>query len=120
MRYIVLVLLNLPIIILALVNLITNYKINKSSSRHFKHQLFLWLIILIILVCSFPFYNFIIGRPLLDASELSLFDIVEVTIIIYLIYAANNQRRRLERNERIINQLHQELAIILSEEHGKN
>ena len=115
MRYIILILLNAPIIILALVNIITQYKLGRISTRRFHHQLVLWLIIITVLVASFPAYNRLNGKALFDSSSLSLFDIVQTTVIIYLIYIINNFRRKIEQNERTLRDLHQELSIRLSE-----
>jgi len=67
------------------------------------------------LVCSFPIYNLLSGKPLLDSSELSLFDIVQTTAIILIFYVVNRQRQRIEQNEKIIRDLHQELSIKLSQ-----
>lgn len=114
MRYLILVLLNLPIILIALVNIVTQYKLGKVSKRRFKSQMFLWLVLLILLICSFPIYNLSIGKPLLDSSELSSFDMVEVTALVALFYVVNNHRRKIEENERLIRDLHQELSIKLS------
>lgn len=114
MRYIILVLLNVPIILLALINIITKYKLKKITKDRLRGQLFLWLAILVVLICSFPLYNYLSGRPPLDAHELSLFDIVQTTAIILLLYIANSQRQKVETNERIVRELHQELSILLS------
>ncbi len=114
MRYTILVLLNLPIILLALVNIIIQYKMKKVTATRFRHQIVLWLVILIVLVSSFPAYNFIAGKSIFDSSELSSFDIAETTVIIYMVYALNNQRRRIEQNEKMLRDLHQEVSIRLA------
>ncbi len=114
MRYVILVLLNIPIILLALVNIVIQYKMKKVDANHFRHQLILWLVILVVLVISFPLYNYAEGRQLLDSSKLSLFDITQTTAIVYIVYALNNQRRRIEQNERTIRDLHQEVSIRLA------
>jgi len=69
-------------------------------------------------MCSFPFYNHLIGNPLLDSAELSLFDIVQTTAIVMLFYGANSQRQKIDKAEKTIRDLHQELSIKLSV--GKN
>lgn len=114
MRYLVLLLINLPVILLALINLITQYKLSRISKRRLNRQLLMWLAILLVLGASFPVYNFISGRPPLDSSELSLFDIVQTTVIIALIYVVNYQRQKSERTEKVLRDLHQELSIRLS------
>ena len=120
MRYVILVLLNAPIILLALFNIITQYKLKKVSSQRFRHQLFLWSLILIVLVLSFPLYNYITGNPILDSSELSLFDIIQTTAIIFLIYILKSQRQKNENIEKTLKELHQELSIKLSDKNGKS
>ena len=114
MRYIILVLLNTPIILLALFNIVTQYKMRKVTIRRFRQQFILWLIVLILLICSFPFYNYSVGKPIFDSAELSLFDIAQTTAIILIFYVINSQRRKIERSEKIIRDLHQELSIRLS------
>ena len=116
MRYLTLVLLNVPIILAALINIITQYKLRKVSVTRFRHQLIIWMVIMVILIGSFPLYNISIGHPPLDSSELSLFDILQTTAIILLFYIANNQRQRIDQNERRLRDLHQELSIRLSNE----
>lgn len=115
MRYLILILLNIPAILLAFVGIITQYKLKPASKRHFQHQLILWVTLSVVLVGSYPAYNYIAGRAPLDSSDLSIFDIVQTTAIVALIYAANTQRQRAESNERRLNDLHQELSIMLSE-----
>jgi len=115
-RYIILVLLNLPIILLALLNIVTQYKLKKVSKQRLHHQVLLWLAVLLVLICSFPVYNILTGKPLFDSSELSLFDIVQTTVLIFLFYIVNRQRQAIEQNEKSFRELHQELSIKLSKE----
>lgn len=120
MRYLLLVLLNLPVILLAFLNFITRYKLGKISKERFRVQLLSWSILLIALIGSFPVYNHFAGNPVLDAKGLSMFDIVQTTAIILLFYIINNQRQKLESTERMLRDLHQELSIKLSKKHGKS
>ena len=119
MRYIILVILNLPIILLALLNIVAQYKMKRTVKSRFIKQLILWVTILVVLIGSFPFYNYIIGRPVFDSTDLSSFDIIQTTIIVFLFYTINNQRQKTEQIERRLRDLHQELSIKLSS-HEKN
>ncbi|MGV9002173.1 MAG: hypothetical protein ACOH18_04460 [Candidatus Saccharimonadaceae bacterium] len=116
MRYIILVIINLPILMLAFLNLATKYKLKKIDRRKFYGQTLIWFIILVVIVVSFPAYNLMAGNPVLDSSELSLFDITQTTVIVALIYVVNNQRQKIERNEKRTRDLHQELSLRLSED----
>ncbi len=114
MRYIILVLLNTPIILLALATIITQYKLNKVSKNRFRHQLILWVVVLVVLVGSFPLYNLSVGRAPLDSSELSSFDIVQITAIVLLFYTTNSARQQIDQLERRLRDLHQEVSIRMS------
>lgn len=114
MRYLLLVLLNLPIILLALVNIVTQYKLGQISKNRFRSQLVMWLIIMVLLIGSFPFYNYLRGRPPLDSINLSSFDIIQTTAIVLLFYIVNSQRQRVDQIEHRLRNLHQELSIKLS------
>ena len=114
MRYIILVLINLPIICLAVLNFLTKYKLGKISKERFIKQLLLWTILLVILVASFPVYNIMNGKSPLDSDDLSFFDIVQTTAVIILFYVINDQRQKIDYSERRLRDLHQELSIKLS------
>ncbi len=119
MRYLILILLNLPIILLAFVNLFTKYKIGQVPPRRFRSQLVLWSLMLIVLLASFPIYNLLAGNSVFSSNELSAFDIAQTTVIIGLIYMVFSQRQKGERIDRRLHDLHQELSIRQSEEHDK-
>lgn len=114
MRYLLLIALNLPIIIIAIINLITKYKLGRIQKNRFRFRMFFWCGLLLAVVLSFPIYNFIYGRPILDAVDLSLLDIFQTTGIIFLLYAFINQRQKNEKNEKYLRDLHQEVSISLS------
>jgi len=113
MRYIILIVLNLPIIILAFINIFTQYKLGHVNRNHFRHQIMTWLIITIVLIGSFPTYNLIIGNSLFESEDLSAFDIIQTTAIVYLVYIINHQRQKIESTNKSFRDLHQELSIKL-------
>ena len=75
----------------------------------------MWGVILAAILGAFPIYNLTIGRPALSSFSLSIFDIAEITAIIFIFYIVNNQIRKLNNTERRLRELHQELSIKLSE-----
>ena len=100
MRYLILLLLNLPIIFVALLAIITQYKLKKASKQRFQHQILLWGVLLVVLVCSFPIYNLLSGRAIFDSHELSLFDIIQTTaiIIIDFLIRSGSKKQRFSQN----------------------
>ncbi|MFZ2275592.1 MAG: DUF2304 family protein [Candidatus Nanogingivalis sp.] len=120
MRYLILITINLPIVFLAFLNIITQYKMKRIDKERFIRQTLLWLIISLVLILAFPIYNLANGRAFFSSVELSFFDIAEITSIVFLFYTVNNQIRKLNNTERRLRDLHQEMSIILSESELKN
>lgn len=114
MRYLILVGLNIPIIVLACSNIITQYKLGRITKNRFRWQLVLWFIILVVLIASFPLYNIVSSNPILDSTELSLFDIAQTTVIVGMIYILNYQRQRNDYLDKRLSNLHREISIRLS------
>lgn len=121
MRYLALIVLNIPIILVAILNITTKYKLGKMSRRRFTTQLIIWLTILVVVTAAFPIYNYLNNLPIFEAGDLSLLDIVQTTAIILLIYVINTLRQKNEITERRLRDLHQEMSIKLSTgNNGKN
>lgn len=114
-RYFWLLLLNTPVIALATIGIITQFKLKKISARRFRWQMSFWLIIAVVLIAAFPIYNYFTGQDLATANDLSWFDIVEITAIVFLFYIVNHQRQKISKVEQKIGHLHRELSIKLSE-----
>ncbi len=115
MRFALLVLLNLPVILLAILNVLTQYKLKKISRGKFRRHSLLWVLIFIALMGAFPLYNYLIGRSLFDVRNLSLLDIVQTTAVIYLFYTLTRQQQQVERNEKMLRDLHREASISLAD-----
>lgn len=114
MRYLILILLNLPVIGLSLLNIIVNHKVKKTPSSQLHRQLLFWLVILLVIMGTFPTYNYLTNQPLLTSDELSLFDIAEITTIVALIYKVSSLSRAVDENKGTVRDLHQKLSIALS------
>lgn len=113
-RYLLLLLLNLPFIIAAVISQITLYKLGKSSKKRLYVQLVIWLVILIGLISAEGFYEWLHSNGLTQTESLSLFDVVQITAIVMLLYVTNRSRQKIESLETRLNDLHQELSIRLS------
>lgn len=113
-RYFLLFILNLPIILLGVLGAITKYKLHRISKRQFLVQLFFWITVLISVIMIYPVYNYLSNNKLTNTEPLSLFDVAQITTIVFLLYALNRIRSKTETIERRLNDLHQEISIRLS------
>lgn len=113
-RYLLLLLLNLPFIIIATISAITKYKIGHSSKGRLVTQLIIWFFMLIGLVSAHSVYQYLFDHQLTESEPLSLFDVVQITAIVLLFYLVNRMQSRVEYLENRLSVLHKELSITLS------
>lgn len=113
-RYLLLVLLNLPLIIAGFVSVVTRYKLRKYSVWRMIAYLAFWTFVLLGLVFTKSIYDWLFDRSLTDTEPLSLFDVVQITAIISLLYLVSRTVGRLNETEKKLADLHKELSLRLS------
>ena len=119
-RYLILVILNTPLVIAALLDVLVEYKLGKLPRRKFIFQVILWALIFAGLASAKFIYEFLFSNNLTQSEPLSLFDVIQITGIIYVLFMANRSRIKIESLERRAQDLHQELSIRLAaEESGR-
>jgi hypothetical protein len=115
-RYLVLVMLNTPLVLAALLGALVDFKLGKLTRRKFAIQIGVWLVILAGLASAHLIYEFLFSNNLTQTEPLSLFDVIQITGIITVLFMANRSRIKVENLERRVQDLHQELSIRLSED----
>lgn len=118
-RYLILVLLNAPLVIAALLGALVDYKLKKLTGKKFVVQILVWIVIFVGLASARPIYEFLFSNNLTETEPLSLFDVIEITGIILVLFMANRSRIKLETMERRVQDLHQELSIRISQDEKK-
>lgn len=115
-RYLLLILLNLPFVAAGLVGAVTQYKLRKNSRRKFLFQIIAWVGIASSLCLAYPIYSWLFSNNLTETEPLSLFDVVQITAIVFLLYALNSLRTKTEVTEQRLRALHEELSIRMSKD----
>lgn len=115
-RYVLLFLLNIPFVLLGLLNCIVSYKLKNISRRKFVFQVMLLFIVGFGLVFASSLYSYLFNHNLTVSEPLSLFDVVQITAIIYLLFAYAKVQMKSEKIEQRVERLHQEISIKLSED----
>lgn len=118
-RYLLLVLLNLPLIVAGLLGALVDFKLGKISRKKYVGQTLLWLFILLGLAAAKPIYEFLFTNQLTETEPLSLFDVIQITGVVLVLFMANRSRIKVDTLERKVQDLHQELSIRLSEKNDK-
>ena len=115
-RYLILILLNLPLIIAGILSAVVAYKLKHTNRRRLMFRVSLWLCIFAGLVFAEPLYGFLFSNHLTESEPLSLFDVIQITGIIFTLFLANRAHIKADLIERRLQDLHQELSIRLSKE----
>ena len=118
-RYLILVILNVPLIMAGILSAVVAYRLKKSSRKRFTFRILLWLAILLGLLLSEPIYNFLFSNQLTTTEPLSLFDVIQITGIIFTLFVANRAYSKAEYLENRLQSMHRDLSIRLSEENSK-
>ncbi len=118
-RYTILIILNTPLVIAGMLNAIVGYKLNHMGRRRFIFGMVFWLLIFASLIFVEPIYNFMFSKNLTQTEPLSLFDVIQITGIIFTFFIANKAYGKIDLLEHRVRELHQELSIKMSEDSKK-
>lgn len=113
-RYVILVIINAPLIFSALLSNVIDFGMRTITLRKFIFRTMIWVIILTGLVAAKFLYDYLVSNDRTRTEDLSLFDVIQITGVIAVLFMANRSRIKIEALERRVNDLHQELSITLS------
>lgn len=114
-RYLILLLINLPLISVAMFRAFVSFKLGRVSRRRFFVEIVFWTIVLVGLASAEPIYQWLFTKELTQTEPLSLFDVVQITAIIGLISLVLRNRQRIEQLEEKLKKLNTEVSIKISE-----
>ncbi len=110
-KYNILIILCLPILILFLVRIYDNYKRKKISTRGLIILLIFWTILTLGILFNQQLFNYLEKSNLISSTPLSLYDTLQITAIIFLIYVVFRQTFRIEELQNKLSKLNQEIAL---------
>lgn len=114
-RYLILVILNTPLIFTAILNAIVSYNLKHLSLRRTVLKVIFWIVVFVGLCLAEPIYTFLYNEGLTKTEPLSLFDVLQITGIVFVFFLVNRLYVKVDVLERRVQDLHQELSIKLSE-----
>lgn len=110
-KYNILILLTLPILILFLIRIYDNYKRKKISVRGLIILGGFWLLLTLGILFNQQIFNYFDTTKLTQSTPLSLYDVLQITAIILLIYLAFRQTFKIEELQNKLSKLNQEIAL---------
>jgi hypothetical protein len=111
-KYVLLVLINSPLIILAVLMAVTGYKTGRSTRRRCGVVVTFWLMVGIGMFFVEPAYDSLVRANLTDSPPMSVFDIILLTGIIFLMLLIVQLYERLTTLSRKVSKMHEGIAII--------
>ena len=110
-KYLLLVLLNAPFVVYAIVKSIIYYRESIYSRSQLFLRLVFWSGCLAVLLLAKPSYDFLRGNRLTDSTPLSLADVLLTTICFLSLTMIIRLYTRLEKAERKLTDLNEALAL---------
>lgn len=114
-RYLILIVLNAPFAVASIINAVISYKLKKLSKNRLLVRIVLWSAVISGLVFAEPVYTYLFSRGLTQTESLSLFDVMQITGIVIVLFANSRNHAKIDTLERRMRLLHQELSIKISD-----
>jgi hypothetical protein len=110
-KYLLLLLINTPLLAIGILEALSGYKTNRISRRRCIVQVLFWLSVAVVLVLMEPIYNTLIRFNLTNSTPLSIFDIVLLTLLLFCLFLIKKSNESITRLNRKISRLHESLVI---------
>lgn len=118
-KYLLLVLINVPVVLVGVVRAITRYKTKPariSRSKAIIEAMF-WLAIGVGLIFVEPFYNTLLRHNLTDSPSMSIFDVALLTLFVFALLLIVETNEELTALKKTVSRIHERLAIVDELEH---
>jgi len=110
-KYNLLIILSSPILMLFILRIYDNYKRKRISLRASILLGLFWLILLTGVLFNKLIFELILRSKLSDSTPLSLYDMIQIVAIIFLIYVAFRQSFKIEDLREKITKINEEIAL---------
>lgn len=121
-KYLLLILINAPIVLLGIVRAITRYKTKPAriSKNKAVYEVVFWLSIGVALSFAQPIYNALVRYNLTDSTPMSLFDVAVLTLFVFALLLIVETNEELTSLKKTVSRLHEKLAIMDAVDHEKS
>ena len=118
-KYLLLVLINAPIVLIGVVRAITRYKTKPARISRSKciTEVVFWLAIGVGLSFVEPLYNTLLRHNLTDSPPMSLFDVALLTLFVFALLLIVETNEEITALKKTVSRLHEKLAIVDALEH---
>jgi hypothetical protein len=111
-KYALLILINSPLIVFAVLMAVTSYKTGRSTRRRCTVLVVFWLLVGTGMLFVEPAYNFLVRANLTESPPLSVFDIILLAALIFLMLIMVQLYDKLNNLSRKVSRMHESIAIM--------
>lgn len=110
-RFLILILINLPIVLIGTVGAIVAYKTKQTSKKRCLVEVISWIIVGFGLVMVEPAYNLLVKNNLTTSDSMSIFDIILLTLVLIcgLFLVKSNEKISSINNK--LSRIHEHIAM---------
>lgn len=118
-KYLLLVLINSPLVLIGIVRAITRYKTKPAriSKNKAVVEVIFWVSIGVALSFAQPIYNALVRYNLTDSTPMSLFDVAVLTLFVFALLLIVETNEELTALKKTVSRLHEKLAIMDAVDH---
>jgi predicted membrane channel-forming protein YqfA (hemolysin III family) len=113
-KYAILVIVNLPLLFIAIVGTLTNYKTGRISRKKATTEVLFWLAIGLLLVLVEPLYNTLIRHNLTNSAPMNIFDVGLLTLFVLSLLFIKQSNEKVSQLNKKVARMHE--SIVLAEE----
>lgn len=114
-RFLILVLINLPVVLIGIIGAITSYKTSRTTKKRYITEVIGWVLVGVALVLIEPAYNLLLKSHLTSSDSMSIFDVVLLTLILLLGLLIIRANEKISLLNKKISRIHEHVAIKESE-----
>lgn len=110
-KFLLLILINLPIVLIGVTGAIASYKTSLTSKKRCVVEIIFWLLVGIGLIIIEPVYDALIASNLTDSGTMSIFDIALLTLLLLSLLLIVRGNEKMSAMNKKLSRLHEHIAI---------
>lgn len=111
-KYIVLILINLPLLLAVLIRTTADYKTRRITKNKYIVTTIVWVFVIAALCLIEPFYNILLRSGLTDSPSMSIFDVALLTLLVFAGYLLMRAKQDISELETRVSKLHERIVIV--------
>jgi drug/metabolite transporter (DMT)-like permease len=110
-RYVLLVLINIPLLLVGIVSALTSYNTRRISKKRCIAEVIFWFAVGVGMLFVEPLYNTLVRYNLTNSTPMSLFDMLLLTLILFCLLLIKSTNERTAYLHKKISRMHENVVI---------